>query len=53
MATRKNFVNRVEKRRAEAKVRQEKSYKLTLEQKLQKATVGSQEYVRLLHRSQK
>jgi hypothetical protein len=47
MASRANFPNRVEKRRADAKVRQEKSDGLTLDQKLAKATPGSREHMRL------
>lgn len=53
MATRKNFPDRKEKRQAEAKVRQDKSNKLTVEQKLAKATPGSQEFVRLQAKAQK
>lgn len=52
MATRKNFPNRVEIRKASAKVRQEASSKLTVAQKLAKATVGSKEYSRLTFQSQ-
>ena len=53
MATRSNFPGRVEKRRASAKIRQEASDKLTVDQKLAKATPGSQEYNRLLKKVQK
>ncbi len=53
MAGRNNFQDRIEKRQAEAKVRQEKSDKLTVEQKLAKATPGGQEYKRLLKKIQK
>jgi hypothetical protein len=47
MATRTNFPNRKEARRASAKVRQEAYDKLTNEQKLTKAVVGSKEYAKL------
>ena len=53
MATRTNFPNRVEKRKVEARGRQEASDKLTVEQKLKKATPGSKEYGRLVAKSQK
>jgi hypothetical protein len=53
MAYRKNFDNRIKKRQDEAKVRQENSDKLSLEQKIAKARVGSQEFNRLSLRSQK
>jgi len=53
MATRMNFPKRVEARKASAKLRQEASDKLTVEQKLAKAVVGSKEYNRLLAKSQK
>lgn len=53
MASRKNFQSRVEKRQAEAKVRQETSDKLSLEQKLAKATPGSKVYNKYLARTQK
>ena len=53
MASRANFPGRVEKRKASAKARQEASDKLTNEQKLAKATVGSREYNRLVAKSQK
>lgn len=53
MATRTNFPHRIEKRRAEAKVRQEASDKLTVEQKLAKATPGSKQYEKLLNKVQK
>lgn len=53
MAGRINFPNRVEKRQASAKLRQEARDKLTLEQKLAKATPGSREHARLLAKSQK
>lgn len=48
-----NFPNRKEKRKEEAKTRQEKADKLTVEQKLAKATPGSQEFKRLSSRVQK
>lgn len=51
MAGKSNFPNRVEKRRTDAKVRQDKSDKLTIEQKLAKATVGSKEHNKLLSKS--
>lgn len=50
MAGRPNFPNRVEKRCADAKLRQEASDKLTLDQKLAKATPGSREHTRLTKR---
>jgi hypothetical protein len=53
MAGRSNFPNRVEKRRASANLRQEASDKLTLDQKLAKATPGSREYAKLLAKTQK
>ena len=53
MATRINFPQRIEKRQAEAKVRQEASDKRTLEQRLAKATPGSKEHAKLLKKTQK
>jgi hypothetical protein len=53
MASRANFPGRIEKRKASAKARQESSDKLTNEQRLAKATVGSREYHRLVARTQK
>ena len=53
MAGRTNFPNRVEKRKTDAKTRQEASDKLTLEQKLAKATPGSREYTKLQAKAQK
>lgn len=53
MASRPNFPQRVEKRRAEAKVRREAYDKLSVEQKLAKATPGSKEYNKLVAKSQK
>jgi hypothetical protein len=53
MAGRKNFPKRIEGRLLSAKARQEASDKLTVEQKLEKATPGSREYNRLLAKTQK
>lgn len=53
MATRKNFPDRKKARQESAKLRQEKSDKLTNEQRLAKATVGSKEYNKLLVKSGK
>jgi hypothetical protein len=53
MATRTNFPGRSEKRKASAKLRQEASDKLTVEQKLAKAKPGSKEYGKLLLKVQK
>ena len=53
MASRKNFTQRVEKRQAQAKVRQEAYDKLTLEQKLEKGTPGSKQQNKLLAKVQK
>lgn len=53
MAGRHNFPNRIEKRKASAKTRQEASDKLTVEQKLAKATPGGREYNRLMTKTQK
>lgn len=53
MASRKNFPGNKEKRQASAKLRQEASDKLTVEQRLAKATPGSKEYTRLQAKSQK
>ena len=50
MATRVNFPQRIEARRASAKVRQEASDKLTTTQKHAKTKVGSKEYHRLTER---
>jgi hypothetical protein len=53
MASRKNFPSRVEKRKLEAKTRQESYDKKPLDQKIAKSTVGSKEYTKLLEKSQK
>ena len=53
MAGRRNFPKRIEARKESAKLRQEASDKLTNEQKLAKATVGSREHARLFIKSQK
>lgn len=53
---RMNLPHRREKRKLEAKARQEASDKLTLEQKLAKAKPGSREYIKLsikMHESKK
>lgn len=50
MATRQNFPNRIEKRQSEAKARQAVSDKLTVDQKLAKATLGSKEHTKLQKR---
>lgn len=52
MASRTNFPNRVEARKASAKLRQEASNKLTLDQRLAKATPGSREQKKLLSKQQ-
>ena len=48
MATRINFPQRIEARKASAKVRQEAYNKLTTVEKLAKAKVGSREYTKLM-----
>jgi hypothetical protein len=52
MASRVNFPNRIEARRTSAKLRQEASNKLSLDQRLAKATPGSREYNKLLAKRQ-
>jgi hypothetical protein len=51
--TRKNFPSRIKARQESAKARQEKSDKLTVDQKFAKATPGSREYSKLLVKVQK
>ena len=53
MATRKNFPGRLEKRKTDAKVRQDASDKLSIEQKLAKATPGSKVYNKYAAKTQK
>lgn len=53
MASRANFPSRVEARKKSAEARQAASDKLTVAQKLAKATPGSREYSRLLAKSRK
>ena len=52
MATRTNFPDRIKKRQDEAKVRQEASDKLTLDQKIAKANPGSREHIRLSNKKE-
>lgn len=52
MASRTNFPNRVEARKESAKLRQEASDKLSVDQKLAKATLGSREHNKLLAKKQ-
>lgn len=49
MPTRKNQPHRIKARQKSAKERQEKSDKLTVQQKLAKATPGSKEHTKLLN----
>lgn len=53
MASRKDFSNRIEKRQTEAKTRQEASNKLTFDQKLARAKIGSREHSKLLLKQNK